>query len=334
MRAAAIVDGKLTLVERPIPQVGPADVLVKIERAGVCGTDLHMPHRAEAEGIIPGHEVSGTVTEIGTDVDAIAVGQRIAVMPSARCLTCDACLRGDVQLCYRQWEGALGFGRDGGYAEYVTVPAASCYPLPDGMSWAHAALVEPYSVALHGVNQASPKPTDAAIVIGAGPVGLLVTAVLAARGLTDITVVEPSELRASTAKRLGATTVLNGTESLPDGDTGNCALVVECSGADGLVQESVRLCRAGGTVVILGVPTEGRMVSLQPRKWLRKEISLKPSIWYTIDEFKSALETLAVSDLTDEALGLSTRRLDEAPDTFAEIPAGHLVKVQFDPTRL
>jgi threonine dehydrogenase-like Zn-dependent dehydrogenase len=170
------------------------------------------------------------------------------------------------------------------------------------------------------------------VVIGAGPLGLLVTAVLAARGLTDITVVEPTELRASTAKRLGATRVLGDSEGLPDGDTGNCAVVVECSGADGRVEEAIRLCRAGGTVVILGVPKEGRVISVSPRKWMRKEISLKPSIWYTIDEFRSALVTLANGGLTDDALGLSTRRLDEAPSTFAEIPAGQLVKVQFDPT--
>lgn len=333
MRAAAIVDGKLTLVERPMPDIGPTDVLVRVERAGVCGTDLHLPHRTEAQGIVPGHEVAGTVARTGDDVVSVEVGQRVVVMPSLRCMACDACLRGDVQLCHRQWDTALGFGRDGGYAEFVAVPAQTCYPMPDGMSWAHAALVEPYSNALHAVNIASPGPSDAAVVTGAGPLGLLVTAVLATRGLTDITVVEPSELRAATAKRLGATRVVASTDELPDGDLGTCAVVVECSGADGLVEEAVRLCRAGGTVAILGVPKEGHHISIAPRKWMRKEVCVRPSIWYTIEEFKAAIQFLSVSGPADDVLGLTTRALHEAPETFAEIPTGLLVKVQFDPTR-
>src|SRR5437899_1890234 len=141
MRAVAIIGGRPQVVDRPVPAPGPHDVLVQVERCGICGTDLHMPHRPEAEGLVPGHEIAGSVAAFGEQVTGVAIGQAVAVLPSSRCGECSACVRGDVQLCERQWAGALGFGRDGGYAEFVVVPESSCFPLPDGMTASQAALV-------------------------------------------------------------------------------------------------------------------------------------------------------------------------------------------------
>lgn len=331
MRAVAIVDGAPRPVERPMPAVGDDDVLVAIERCGICGTDLHLTHRPEAANIVPGHEVAGLVADLGRNVVGLAEGQRVAVLPSARCGVCPPCRRGEVQLCLNQWAGALGFGRDGGYAQYVAVPASSCFPVPDGMTAEQSALVEPYSVAIHGVNLGEPHPDDEAVVIGAGPVGLLAVAALLERGVSQITVVEPLATRAAVAAKIGATTVLSDVSELPDGEQSDRSLVLECSGASGLVEQSIRVARGGGRVVILGVPSAGELISIRPRGWTRKEVTVVPSIWYTIDDFGEAMSRISAGRLRPELLGVEVRSLDEVADTFAEIPTGSLVKVQLDP---
>jgi NADPH2:quinone reductase len=291
-----------------------------------------MPHRPEASGLVPGHEVAGVVADHGRNVRGLAEGQRVAVLPSARCGVCEPCRRGEMQLCLNQWAGALGFGRDGGYAQYVVVPATSCYPVPAGMTSVQAALVEPYSVAIHGVNLGQPEPADEVVVIGAGPVGLLSVAALVERGVSQITVVEPMARRATAAAKFGATTVLQDVSELSEGDQTGRALVLECSGASGLVEQSIRVVRSGGRVVILGVPSVGERISILPRGWTRKEVTLVPSIWYTTADFSEAMRRIAAGRLDPDMLGVRVRGLAEVSETFAEIPTGSLVKVQLDPS--
>jgi 2-desacetyl-2-hydroxyethyl bacteriochlorophyllide A dehydrogenase len=332
MRAVAIISGRPEVVERAIPEIGLTDVLVEVERCGICGTDLHMPHRPEAEGLVPGHEIGGRVARLGPGATGLRRGQRVAVLPSARCGHCGPCRRDEVQLCLNQWSVALGFGRDGGYAEYVAVPASSCFVIPESMTAAQAALVEPYSVALHGVNLGSPRAGDSAVVVGAGPIGLLAVAALIGKGITDVTVVEPKQARADAALRLGAAKVVQDVADVPDGESGDCSVVLECSGVRGLVQEAIRVARPGGTVVVLGVPAEGELVSLVPRPWLRKEVGLKPSIWYTIRDFEEARAQLESGAVPTDVLGVAVRPLDQVAETFATIRTSELIKVQLDPT--
>lgn len=332
MRAAAIVDGKLEIVDRAVPAFGPHEVLIAIERCGVCGTDLHLPHRPEANSLVPGHEVAGVVADLGAEASGLRLGQRVSVLPSARCGICPPCRRGDVQVCLNQWSGALGFGRDGGYAEYVAVPVTSCYPTLNGMSAEHAALVEPYSVAIHGVSLGAPRPGDEVVIVGAGPVGLLSIAAAKARGVESVTVVEPSARRAQAAADFGATSVLHDVSELDDGESSERSVVLECSGAPGMVEQSIRVARVGGTVVILGVPSAGEIISIKPRGWTRKEVTVSPSIWYTLDDFTTARRRIAEEGVTPSMLSVQVRPLSQVADVFAEIPTGSLVKVQLDPS--
>jgi 2-desacetyl-2-hydroxyethyl bacteriochlorophyllide A dehydrogenase len=332
MKAMAIVDGKLEAVERPVPAFGSGEVLIAVERCGICGTDLHLRHRHEADNLVPGHEIAGVIADIGPGVSGLQPGQRVSVLPSARCGTCPPCRRGDVQLCLNQWTGALGFGRDGGYAEYVAVPATSCYPALNGMTATQAALVEPYSVAIHGVSLGAPKPGDEVVIIGAGPVGLFSVAAAAACGVESITVVEPSRRRAATAAAMGANRVLSDVNELDDGEASDRSVVLECSGAKGMIEQGIRVARPGGTVVILGVPSPAEVLAIQA-VWRRKEVSVSPSIWYTLDDFTTARARIAEGGVTPDELRVEVRGLSEAPEVFAEIPTGTLVKVQLDPSR-
>jgi threonine dehydrogenase-like Zn-dependent dehydrogenase len=199
------------------------------------------------------------------------------------------------------------------------------------MTAEQSALVEPYSVAIHAVNLGAPGPGDEVVVVGAGPVGLLTIAALAAQGISQITVVEPSATRAAVASRLGAGTVLSDISELSDGETTERSLVIECSGASGLIEQSIRVARMGGRVVILGVPSVGEVISLSPRGWTRKEVGLIPSIWYTIADFEQARDRIAAGTLGPGLLEVEVRPMSTAAEVFDEIATGTLVKVQLDP---
>ena len=336
MHAVLIKSGRLRLVERPPGDLAPHEVRVEVERSGICGTDLHLVDRPEAEGLTPGHEVAGTVVELGSAITGspdLQVGSRVAVLPSPRCGSCGPCRRGEEQMCTEQWQHALGFGRAGGYAESVTVPASSCFLLGEDTSFAQGALADPYAVALHGSSLAGLQPGEACVVIGAGAIGLFVVAALLAQGVTDVTVVEPAPARAEAALRLGAARAVASSEGLTEATAPDVVAVLECSGADGLVGEAIRIVRHGGTVVVLGVPPEGRTVDVAPRSWMRKEVRLVPSVWYRISDFAQAVADIgagALDRFLDLPHGLEVRDLSEAPACF-EAGIVSAIKVQLDP---
>src|SRR5205823_6000953 len=140
-------------------------------------------------GAVMGHEFAGRVAQRGDGVDELAEGQRVSVLPALQCGMCDMCKAGKGQLCANQAGTALGLGtNDGAYAEYVRVPALSCYPLPDGMTAERGALVEPYAVGLHAVRRSRATKDTPVGIIGAGPIGLMTLAALRAEGIEHIAV--------------------------------------------------------------------------------------------------------------------------------------------------
>jgi len=199
--------GRLAVQELPVPTAGPDEVLVEVSHCGVCGTDLHLVLEEIARpGAVLGHEWAGTVAAWGDDVSGWSVGEAVVAAPEPRCGVCRACRRGRPSVCLHR-EPPDYFSFRGAYTRYVTVLAHRLARLPAGLSTRVAALTEPTAIALHAVDLAAAaglERGDAVLVSGAGPIGLLVTAVLKAQGIDDITVVEPSPLRRSRAEAVGA----------------------------------------------------------------------------------------------------------------------------------
>jgi L-iditol 2-dehydrogenase len=203
----------------PVPKIGKGEILVRVLSASICGTDLrilHGNHRKYQPGTvrIPGHEVVGTIAEVGGEVNNYSVGQRVFCAPNTGCGHCLQCITGNNNLCANY--DAIGVTSDGGFAEFVRIPAASVQqgniiPVNESVDSAVAALMEPFACVLRGQNALHMKPGEVVLIIGAGPIGVMHTKLAKARGAGRVLVSEPLKDRAAQALRMGADRVVDPT---------------------------------------------------------------------------------------------------------------------------
>ena len=216
---AAVYHGPndLRVEDVPVPQIGPGELLIKVLSASICGTDLrifHGNHRMYSPGTvrIPGHEVVGNIVEIGTELSGFALGERVFIAPNQGCGHCLQCISGNNNLCANYV--AVGVTTDGGFAEYMRVPAGSIQQgnvikVSEAVDPAVAALMEPFACVLRGQNALHIKPGEVVLVIGAGPIGVMHTKLAKVRGAGRVIVSEMMPERAAQAKRMGADRVVN-----------------------------------------------------------------------------------------------------------------------------
>jgi len=212
--------GDLRIEEVPVPKIGPGELLLKVLSASICGTDLrifHGNHRMCPEGTIriPGHEVVGTIAEIGEGLEGFSLSERVFVAPNTGCGHCAQCVSGNNNLC-ANYE-AIGVTIDGGFAEFMRVTAKSVQQgnvirVSESVDAAVEALMEPFACVLRGQNALQIQPGEIVLVIGAGPIGIMHTKLARARGAGRVIVSEPSPERANQAKNMGAHRVVNPTE--------------------------------------------------------------------------------------------------------------------------
>lgn len=277
--------GQMVFEDRPVPVPGPHDVLVRIEKVGICGSDLHYFETGRIGDYIVeppfvlGHEAAGTVTEVGDQVTHLMPGDRVALEPGITCGSCEFCRSGKYNLC----PDVVFFATppiDGTFQEYVTHPADLCFKLPDSVSTLEGALIEPLAVGFHAARQGGAQLGQTAVVFGSGCIGLVSMMALKAMGLSEVYVVDVLSARLSKASALGATGVINGAEKDPIEEvnrlTGGrgCDLVIETSGTDIAADQAVRMARKGGTIVMVGYGKSGNItlpMSLALDKELRFE---------------------------------------------------------------
>ena len=298
--------------DKPVPESD--QVVVKVERCGICGSDVHGYTEGPSHGVfypfgmVMGHEFSGTVAEVGKDVKGFQSGDRVVILPMGWCGNCEFCLSGKHTHCRSQI--AYGFGltlrNDGAFAEYVLIkkPEQQLIKLPENISFEEAALVEPLAVGLHGVLESRFKMGDVTTVIGAGPIGLAVLQVLKLGGAGKIIVLEISPERGEIARKLGADAVINAAaegegpamEAYRKLTNGYGADVVyECSGVDWGFKNAQNLMKPGGQVMILGVIRHE--VSIDPSSFLIKTTEMKATFGYAISTFRKVVEMLGQKKL-------------------------------------
>jgi D-arabinitol dehydrogenase (NADP+) len=267
---AAIIDKKNSLrveeVEKPEP--GDSELLIEVYASGICGTDLHI-YQGDYKGtypIIPGHEFSGIVRKTGPFVRNFKPGDRVAVEPNLSCGVCYDCLNNRQHFCGNIQ--AVGVTLPGGMAQFVTAPEQAVFPIGD-LSFEEAAFMEPLSCVLHGVEQIAPALADRVLLIGAGPIGLLILQSLLVKGCAEIDVVDKDEDRLNMAKKLGAS---RGSADLSSLRKEHYHIVCDATGVSALMEKTVQFARPSGKILWFGVPHVDATVSLPPFRLFEKEI--------------------------------------------------------------
>lgn len=256
-RTAVMTDLQtIEVQERPDPEPSPLQAIVRVEAVGVCGSDTayykvgRIGDYIVGGPIVLGHEVAGQVTKIGSAVTNVAVGDRVAIEPGTPCRNCRECMAGRYHLCPDLVFLATP-PYDGALMEQMAIDARNLYPLPDGMSYEEGALLEPLSVGLWGCQRAGLQAGDDVLVTGAGPVGLLAAASARVLGASSVTVTDLSEFRLDLARKMGFTAQNSDT---PDEETYD--VLLECSGAPGVLGESLRRLRPAGRAAMIGMSKE------------------------------------------------------------------------------
>ncbi|SFB33371.1 2-desacetyl-2-hydroxyethyl bacteriochlorophyllide A dehydrogenase [Amycolatopsis marina] len=327
---AAIIDtpGSIRVGDVPDPKPGDRQVVLKVGACGICGTDLHI-----ADGhfpptpypIVPGHEFAGEIVELGADVPGgWQVGDRVAVDPSLFCGYCGPCRAGHGNLC-ANW-GATGDTVDGAFAEYVAVPAANCYRMPDELTWEQGALVEPVSCAVHGVRRVGVEAGERFLVVGAGTMGLIMQQLLQRAG-AEVTVVDRNTARLGRAAELGARAVAGDVADL-DGERFDAA--ADCTGAVPAIEAAFDSLRRGGRLLVFGVAPEQARVALSPFRIYNDEITVVGSM-AVLHSFGPALDLVASGAIDTAALLTDTLPLEQYPEALELMRSGAGLKVQVLP---
>jgi 2-desacetyl-2-hydroxyethyl bacteriochlorophyllide A dehydrogenase len=254
--------------------------VIEVKACGVCGTDMHIldGEFPATPGIALGHEYTGVVREVGAGVTAFQPGDHVAVDPNIACGMCPACQRGDVHLCDHLQ--ALGVTRDGGFAEFSLLPAPQAYRVPEGLSFEACALAEPLSCCLHGLDLAGVRSGDRVMVIGAGPIGLLMVQLVRNAGASVVGVAEPIEAKRKLALEVGADHAVdpNGRDLAAEfrhlAPLGFDA-VLECVGRPATAGQALGLARRGGTIIWFGVNPPGATIPVEPYLVYRNELTIR-----------------------------------------------------------
>ncbi|KAJ1646894.1 hypothetical protein LPJ64_001638 [Coemansia asiatica] len=268
--------GSISLIEKPLPALKPGEVLVRVAASGICGTDMHIcngetPHATNKVTI--GHEFSGYIEDIHPETKtSVQINDLVAIDPNIPCFQCSYCRTKKYHLCAHL--RSIGVTCDGGMASHVAVPSIAVYKT-QGISPEVACLAEPLSCMVHAVNMGEIKNGDRVLVIGAGPIGLMVTSLCAASGAV-VDVADINEMRRLKALEFGASSITDKVDVGGDPVLGfGYDVVFECVGLATTMRASLDYAKAGGTVVWVGVAKPDAVVSVSPFDVYRRELTLK-----------------------------------------------------------
>jgi L-iditol 2-dehydrogenase len=310
------------------PRPGPGEVLVRVEAAGICGTDRHL-FKGEFPSTPPvtlGHEFCGIVEIAGEGV-TLAEGTRITCDPNIACGTCPACLEGRVNLCERLV--AIGVHTDGGLAEYALIPAHRAFALPDGLDPAHGALAEPLACCIHGVDRGAPRAGDRVIVLGGGVIGLL-TVQLCARAGAEVMLVTRHPDKRTLALTMGAAQTAESVAAARALWPRGAQLVMECAGVADTVVVAPRLAARGGRAVIVGVMPAGEQTAIEPFDLLFREVDVLTAFLNPFTQVRAAA-MIAQGGLVLDPLISRMIPLAQAPAAIAAPPLPGDIKVMVRP---
>jgi L-iditol 2-dehydrogenase len=295
---AAVLHGPedLRIEEIAVPRPGPDEVLLKVEACGICGTDVHILRGhfpVPNLPLIPGHEFAGRVVQVGSAIDQVRAGEFVTADINIGCDRCYYCRHQMRMFCPQLRQ--IGVHRDGAFAQYVKVPGAAVYRLPDDLTAEQGAYVEPLACALHGQERADICAGSTVAIIGAGPMGLVHVQLSKLRGAAQIIASEPNATRRAKATELGADCVIDPQSTdavrvvreLTDGRGADC--VIEAVGSIPTYRDAFEMARHGGTVVAYGAAPSTAALELRPFDIYSKELTILGSYAGTYATWPNAI---------------------------------------------
>ena len=316
--------GDLRVEEVPVRKLKDNEVKIQVKYCGICGTDIHIFH---GDGgccyvtppLVPGHEFSGVVAEVGAGVKAVKVGDRVTGDPNDMCGECYFCKNGMQHFC----KNNIGIGTtvDGGFAEYVIMREKQVYKVSDELSFIEAAMAEPISCCLHGIDLCNIKAGDTVLVMGGGPIGMIMMQLAKNAGASKVIMSEPVEEKREQALKLGATKTIDplheDVEAVLAEYCENVNVVIECVGNVHTQADAVRFAGRGATIMYFGLAAPEESFPIRPDDIFKKELHITSS-YINPYSFERAIQILESGTVELESLITNVVPLDDIADVFTK----------------
>jgi L-iditol 2-dehydrogenase len=329
MRAAVYYNNDdIRIEEMPVPEIGPDEILVRIESSGICGSDVMEWYRIKKAPLVLGHEIAGTIEKVGADVDRFVPGQRVSVAHHVPCEECAYCRKGKYSLC--DTLRTTNFD-PGGFAEFVRVPEINVekgtFLIPDELSFDDAAFIEPLACVVRGVNTARFRKGDDVLVLGSGISGLLFIKLLRAKGAGKIVATDIDPVRLDAARRMGADEAIDAKEATPDKlkelNGGRLFdLAVTCAGVEPVVMQAIRSVDRGGTVLLFAPLAPGVEITMPFFDLWRDQLTIVSTYAGPPDDSREAMGLLASGEIEVEDMITHRLPLDRTADGFRLVAEG------------
>lgn len=290
--------GQIVFQNVPIPEITPDQVLVKIMKIGICGSDIHVYHGTHpftAYPITQGHEVSGKIVKLGSRVTQFSVGQRVTIEPQVFCGRCHPCRHGKYNLCEEL--KVMGFQTTGTASEYFAVDASKVDALPENMTYNEGAMIEPLAVTVHAAKRFPEMKGAKVAVLGAGPIGNLLAQSCKALGAAEVLVTDISDYRLSLAKQVGADYTVNtaqmdfGEAMLAAFGADKADVIFDCAGNDTTMGQAIRYARKGSTIILVAV--FGKMAAVDLAVLNDHELDLNTTMMYRHEDYVDAIRLVS-----------------------------------------
>lgn len=316
--------GDLRVEEVPVRKLKDNEVKIQVKYCGICGTDIHIFH---GDGgccdvtppLVPGHEFSGVVAEVGAGVKTVKVGDRVTGDPNDMCGECYFCKNGMQHFC----KNNIGIGTtvDGGFAEYVIMREKQVYKVSDDLSFIEAAMAEPISCCLHGIDLCNIKAGDTVLVMGGGPIGMIMMQLAKNAGASKVIMSEPVEEKREQALKLGATKTIDplheDVEAVLAEYCENVNVVIECVGNVHTQADAVRFAGKGATIMYFGLAAPEESFPIRPDDIFKKELHITSS-YINPYSFERAIQILESGTVELESLITNVVPLDNIADVFTK----------------
>lgn len=324
---SAVFYGKhdLRVEEHEMPKVGPRDILIQVKACGVCGTDIHIYEgdKGAAEVTPPtilGHEFSGVIANLGSEVQNYKIGDRVCIDPNCYCGVCEACRNGVAHYC----NDMIGYGTtvNGGFAEYCAVNERQVYKLGENTSFEQGAMTEPVACCLHGMDMCEIQPGHQVVVIGGGMIGLLMLQLARLAGAAKVALLEPVESKREVGKKLGADICIDPihedikTRLKEEGMTW-INTVIECVGRPSTIEQAIDIAGNKAVVMMFGLTKPDEKISVKPFQIFQKELELKASYINPYTQ-KRALDLIDSGRLDVSGMVYEVCGLDKLEDVLSK----------------